>query len=77
MAGEVVAVDCINHNAVPDLKIGIEGVKEFVSHVKNAFPDIEFNIEGKMPRGTRSLHDIHLVAHIKVSILANPPLVRR
>jgi len=55
LTDEVVTVDFVAHNAIPFPRIGIEGVKEFVSRVKNAFPDIQFNIEDKMPGGTKSL----------------------
>ena len=61
MNGEVVTVNYINHNAVPYPRIGIEGVKEFVSRVKNAFPDIQFNIEDKIPRGKKSLPEWHTI----------------
>ena len=36
LTDEVVPVDFAGHNAVPDPRIGIAGVKEFVSRVENA-----------------------------------------
>jgi steroid delta-isomerase-like uncharacterized protein len=44
LADEVVAADYVNHNALTGQKIGIEGVKEFATSLKNALPDIQFNI---------------------------------
>jgi predicted ester cyclase len=44
LADEVIAAGYISHNAVPDPKIGIEGIKEMVTNLKNGLPDIEFNI---------------------------------
>ena len=61
MTDEVVSVDFVDHNAVPDPRIGIEGVEEFVSRVKNAFPDIQFNIEDKIPRGKKWLPEWYTI----------------
>jgi steroid delta-isomerase-like uncharacterized protein len=44
LADEVVAADYVNHNALTGQTLGIEGVKKFATSLKNAFPDIQFNI---------------------------------
>ena len=44
LADEVVAADYVNHNALPGQRLGIEGVKQFATSIKNAIPDIQFNI---------------------------------
>ena len=48
LADEVVAVDYVNHSALPGQILGIGGVKDFVSSLKDAIPDIQFNIEDQV-----------------------------
>ena len=51
MTDEVVSVDFAGHNAVPDPRIGIAGVEEFVSRVKNAFPIFSSILRTKFREG--------------------------
>lgn len=44
LADEVVAADYTSHNAIPEPRIGIGGIKEMVISLKNALPDIQFDI---------------------------------
>lgn len=53
LADEVVAADYVNHNALPGQTLGIEGVKEFATSLKNAFPDIQFNIADQIAERDR------------------------
>src|SRR3990172_10120124 len=53
MAEDVVLADYVNHNALPGQKSGIEGFREFVTSIKNALPDIQFNVEDQIAEGDK------------------------
>ena len=53
LADEVVAADYVNHNALPGQRLGIEGVKQFATSIKNAIPDIQFNIGDQIAEGDK------------------------
>jgi steroid delta-isomerase-like uncharacterized protein len=53
LADKIVAADYVNHNAVPDQMLGIEGVKAFTTSIKNALPDIQFNIGDQIAEGDK------------------------
>jgi len=42
---DLVAVDYLNHDLVPGETPGSEGLKGFILYLRNAFPDIHFDIE--------------------------------
>ena len=53
LADKVVAADYVNHNALPGQRLGIEGVKQFATSIKNAIPDIQFNIGDQIAEGDK------------------------
>ena len=44
LVDEVVAADYVSHSAVPGPRSGIELIKEMVTSLNSALPDIQFNI---------------------------------
>jgi len=50
---EVMAPNCIDHYALPGQKPGREGYREAQINVTNAFPDVQFTIEGMIAEGDK------------------------
>lgn len=48
IADEIVAADYLNHNAAPGEQPGLAGLKEFVTTVHSAFPDVRFTVEDQV-----------------------------
>jgi steroid delta-isomerase-like uncharacterized protein len=44
LADKVVSADYVSHNAIPGSRNDIEGLKQVVTSIKNALPDIQFEI---------------------------------
>lgn len=42
---EVIAVSYVDHSAAPESQAGLEGEKQFLAMVRNAFPDAHWTIE--------------------------------
>jgi steroid delta-isomerase-like uncharacterized protein len=52
-ADEIVAVDYVNHNPAPGETPGLEGLKQFVTHTRTAFPDVSFAIDDEVAEGDK------------------------
>ena len=50
---ESVAIDYLNHNAIPGQKPGLEGFKETIASIRRAFPDLRFTIDDQVAEGDR------------------------
>ena len=53
VADEIVAATYVNHDAVPGETPGREGLKQFVSFVRTAFPDLRFTVEDQIAEGDK------------------------
>ena len=52
IADEIVATNYYNHDA-PNPNINLEGIKQFVTSFKSAFPDAQVNIEYQVAEGDK------------------------
>jgi len=50
---ELVAPDIVDHNPVPDQKPGVEGLRELIGVLHDAFPDGRFTLGGLIAEGDR------------------------
>jgi steroid delta-isomerase-like uncharacterized protein len=48
---EIVAADYVDHNALPDMKSGLEGLKQAYQIFATAFPDVFFDLEDLIGEG--------------------------
>ncbi len=48
---ELVAPDVVDHDPAPGQASGREGIKEFVSTLRNAFPDLQLAVENMVAEG--------------------------
>jgi steroid delta-isomerase-like uncharacterized protein len=53
VADEIVALNYVNHNAAPGETPGRDGLKEFVTLLRTAFPDLQFTIEDQIAEGDK------------------------
>ena len=53
VADEIVAADYVNHNPAPGETPGLEGLKEFVTNLRTAFPDVSFTIDDEVAEGDK------------------------
>jgi steroid delta-isomerase-like uncharacterized protein len=53
VADEIVGLNYLNHNPVPGEPPGREGLKAFITHLRTAFPDIQFTIEDQIAEGDK------------------------
>jgi steroid delta-isomerase-like uncharacterized protein len=54
-ADEIVAADYYNHNPAPGETPDLEGLKQFITTVRRAFPDLHFTIEDQIAEGDKVL----------------------
>lgn len=52
-ADKVVAADYVNHNAIPDQTLGLEGFKQAVTGLQEAFSDLQFTIDDQIAEGDK------------------------
>ena len=52
-ADELVAGNYVNHNPAPGETPGVEGLKQFVTTLRTAFPDIQFTLDDQIAEGDR------------------------
>jgi len=52
-ADELVAANYVNHNPAPGETPGLEGLKQFVTTLRTAFPDIQFTLDDQIAEGDR------------------------
>lgn len=50
---ELIAADCVDHAAPPGTPSGREGVKQFFTMLRSAFPDLHFTIEDVIAEGDK------------------------
>lgn len=48
VADTIVAADYINHNPAPGEPPGCEGLKQFVTYMRNTFPDLHITVEDQV-----------------------------
>ena len=53
VVNQLVSKDVIDHSALPGSPSGIEGVKQFVTVFRTAFPDFHFTIEDQLAEGDK------------------------
>jgi steroid delta-isomerase-like uncharacterized protein len=53
VAEEIVAPNYVNHDAVPGETAGREGLKEFVTLLRTAFPDLQITVEDQIAEGDK------------------------
>ncbi len=53
VADEIVATEFVNHNPPPGESPGREGIKEFVTLFRTAFPDIHYTVEDQIAEGDK------------------------
>ncbi len=52
-ADAIVAPDYVNHDPVPGETPGVEGLKQFVTMLRTAFPDIHFTVDDQVAEGEK------------------------
>ncbi len=52
-ADEIVAADYVNHNPAPGETPGRDGLTQFVTLVRGAFPDLHFAVEDQLAEGDK------------------------
>jgi len=50
---ELTAPDFVDHNAVPGLPSGVEGLKQFVVTYRSAFPDMQISVDDLIAEGDK------------------------
>ena len=53
VADEIVAVDYLAHDPAPGETPGLQGLKEFVTSTRTAFPDVTFTIDDEIAEGDK------------------------
>jgi steroid delta-isomerase-like uncharacterized protein len=53
IADEIVAASYVNHNPAPGETSGREGLKQFITTLRTAFPDIVFTVEDQVAEGEK------------------------
>jgi steroid delta-isomerase-like uncharacterized protein len=59
VADEIVALNYVNHNAIPGEPPGRDGLKAFVTLLRTAFPDIHFTVEDQIAEGDKIVTRLH------------------
>lgn len=53
MLDELIADDCLDYSAPPGSPTGLEGVKQFFTMFRSAFPDLSYKIEDQIAEGDK------------------------
>jgi steroid delta-isomerase-like uncharacterized protein len=53
VADEIVATNYINHNPAPGETPGVAGLKQFVTSIRTAFPNLHFTIDDLLAEGDK------------------------
>jgi steroid delta-isomerase-like uncharacterized protein len=70
---ELIAVDCIDHAGAPAFPSGVEGVKQFFTMFRGAFPDLGYTIEDMIAEGDMVVTRNHWQGMHQGPFLGIPP----
>ena len=70
---DFVAANHVEHSPMPGMAPGLEGMKQMIGMIFNAFPDIRLNVEDVIAEGDKVVMRVKTEGTTKGSSWASPP----